>query len=99
MLDRYDVENFQKNDPTLDSKAGVLRRVGNLGNDYWMWIHQPYEGTLRLFDSDFLESLTRTSWWVVPAVWLPIVILFSMFAMSDMYHRWEKILNCMLLLL
>ncbi|EYC11019.1 hypothetical protein Y032_0053g2431 [Ancylostoma ceylanicum] len=92
MMEKYDVENFQKDDPTLDSKRGVLTRVGNLGYNYWMWIHQPYEGTLRLFDSDFLESLTRTSWWVVPAVWLPIVALFSIFAMSDMYSRWGRLL-------
>ncbi|KAL6732664.1 hypothetical protein Aduo_003403 [Ancylostoma duodenale] len=91
MMEKYDVENFQKDDPTLDSKRGVLTRVGNLGYNYWMWIHQPYEGTLRLFDSDFLESLTRTSWWVVPAVWLPIVALFSIFAMSDMYSRWGRL--------
>ncbi|CAJ0596250.1 unnamed protein product [Cylicocyclus nassatus] len=88
MMEKYDVENFQKNDPTLDSKKGVLGRVGHLGHDYWMWIHQPYEGTLRLFDSNLLESLTRTSWWVVPSVWLPIVALFSLFALSDMYSRW-----------
>lgn len=88
MMERYDVENFQKDDPTLHSKSGVLSQVGNLGADYWMWIHQPYEGTLRLFDSDFLESLTRTAWWVVPAVWMPIVALFSVLAMAEMYSRW-----------
>ncbi|VDL84520.1 unnamed protein product [Nippostrongylus brasiliensis] len=89
MMEKYDVENFQKDDPTLHSKQGVLSQVGRLGDNYWMWIHQPFEGTLRLFDSDFLESLTRTAWWVVPAVWLPIVILFSMFAMADMYGQEE----------
>ncbi|KAK6031943.1 cytochrome b5-like Heme/Steroid binding domain protein [Ostertagia ostertagi] len=88
MMEKYDVENFQKDDPTLHSKQGVLSKVGSLGANYWMWIHQPYEGTLRLFDSDFLESLTRTAWWVVPAVWLPIVAIFSLFAMADMYGRW-----------
>uniref|UniRef100_A0A1I7WP51 Cytochrome b5 heme-binding domain-containing protein n=1 Tax=Heterorhabditis bacteriophora TaxID=37862 RepID=A0A1I7WP51_HETBA len=50
----YDVAQFakkhpggEKGDPILDSKRGVLSRVGGLGADYWMWIHQPYEGTLR----------------------------------------------------
>lgn len=88
MLEKYDVKNLQKDDPTLDSKhTGVLSRIGGLGADYWMWIHQPYEGTLRLFDSDLLESLTRTSWWVVPAVWLPVSALFSVLALSDLYSR------------
>uniref|UniRef100_A0A0K0DH34 Fatty acid 2-hydroxylase n=1 Tax=Angiostrongylus cantonensis TaxID=6313 RepID=A0A0K0DH34_ANGCA len=90
MLEKYDVKILQKGDPTLDSKrVGILSRVGSLGPNYWMWIHQPYEGTLRLFDSDFLESLTRTSWWVVPAVWLPVSALFSVFALSDLYSRWS----------
>ncbi|KAK5966475.1 hypothetical protein GCK32_000259, partial [Trichostrongylus colubriformis] len=88
MMKKYDVENFQKDDPTLHSKEGVLSKVGSLGANYWTWIHQPYEGTLRLFNSDFLESLTRTAWWVVPLVWLPIVAIFSLFAMGDMYARW-----------
>ncbi|CAD6184794.1 unnamed protein product [Caenorhabditis auriculariae] len=77
MLKKYDVEQLQKGDPVLDSKRGVLRRVGLLGHDYWNWIHQPYDGTIRLFDSNLLESMTRTYWWTVPLVWVPLVILFS----------------------
>lgn len=42
----------------------------------------------RLFDSDFLESLTRTVWYVVPLVWLPVVALFSFFALSEFYHSY-----------
>jgi 4-hydroxysphinganine ceramide fatty acyl 2-hydroxylase len=26
----------------------------------------------RLFRSDFLEAFSKTAWWVVPAVWLPV---------------------------
>ncbi|CAI4230202.1 unnamed protein product [Auanema sp. JU1783] len=85
MIEKYDVENFQKGDPTLDNSCGVLPKVGKLGSDYWMWIHQPYEGTIRLFDSDFMESLTRTPWWLVPTVWVPLVVLFSYFSLSDFY--------------
>lgn len=33
----------------------------------------------RLFGSDFLESFTRTKWWVVPMIWGPITaFLFTL---------------------
>eukprot|EP01018_Ginkgo_biloba_P030149 Gb_15196 [translate_table: standard] len=49
--------------------------VGHLGDAYQEWVHQPIackEGP-RFFESDFWESLTRTVWWVIPLVWLPVV--------------------------
>ena len=67
---------FQQ-DPLLTAERGILWDVPSLGHDYWAWIHQPYEGTLRLFDSSLLESMTRTAWYVVPLVWLPIVAFFG----------------------
>ncbi|PAV82357.1 hypothetical protein WR25_05234 [Diploscapter pachys] len=90
-----DVEEFMKgqqrilgSDPKLNSKKGVLWKIPELRHEYWTWIHQPYEGTIRLFDSDFLESLTRTVWYIVPLVWLPVVALFSFLAFSKFYHSY-----------
>lgn len=77
MLERYAVDKcFVDNDNLLTGEA-MLMKVGNLADRYWTWIHQPYDGTLRLFESDFLETLTRTSWWMIPAVWMPIVLFFT----------------------
>lgn len=45
-----------QDDPTLDSKHGVLGRVSQLGENYWTWIHQPYEGTLRFFLTSLREE-------------------------------------------
>ncbi|GMR53842.1 hypothetical protein PMAYCL1PPCAC_24037, partial [Pristionchus mayeri] len=73
-------------DPILSSNRGILGQVGSLGKDYWRWIHQPYEGTLRLFDSDVLERCTRTAWWIIPSVWLPVVSLFTLIALSQLYE-------------
>nr|XP_027085734.1 dihydroceramide fatty acyl 2-hydroxylase FAH1-like isoform X1 [Coffea arabica]XP_027085735.1 dihydroceramide fatty acyl 2-hydroxylase FAH1-like isoform X1 [Coffea arabica] len=53
-------------------------RVGHLGESYQEWVHQPIvskEGP-RFFGSDFWEFLTRTEWWVIPLVWLPVVCWF-----------------------
>ncbi|KAF6166182.1 hypothetical protein GIB67_023892 [Kingdonia uniflora] len=55
--------------------AVVVGRVGHLGEGYQEWVHQPIvskEGP-RFFSSDFWEFLTRTEWWVIPLVWLPVV--------------------------
>ncbi|KAI6218084.1 Fatty acid 2-hydroxylase [Aphelenchoides besseyi] len=78
ILERYAVDHRIEKDTLLDDKNPILWKVGNLKSRYWTWIHQPYEGSLRLFDSDFLENLTRTKWWVVPLVWMPLVIFFAL---------------------
>ncbi|RVW30084.1 Dihydroceramide fatty acyl 2-hydroxylase FAH1 [Vitis vinifera] len=57
------------------SLAFVVVIVGHLGEDYQEWVHQPIvskEGP-RFFDSDFWEALTRTKWWAIPLIWLPVV--------------------------
>uniref|UniRef100_A0A914RKQ7 SH3 domain-containing protein n=1 Tax=Parascaris equorum TaxID=6256 RepID=A0A914RKQ7_PAREQ len=77
MLERYAVDKCFQNEDNLLKGDAMLLKVGNLGDKYWTWIHQPYEGSLRLFESDMLEMLTRTSWWVVPVVWMPLVIFFT----------------------
>lgn len=64
--------------------------MGELKEGYWRWIHQPYDGVLRLFESDFLEKLTRTSWWMIPLVWMPLVIYFAISGLHMMYDSYGK---------
>lgn len=52
-------------------------QVGNLGENYDTWVHQPVDRPIRLFESDFFEANTKTSWYMVPIVWLPLVIYLS----------------------
>lgn len=33
----------------------------------------PVDRPLRLFEPDWIESLTKTPWWVVPAFWIPTI--------------------------
>ena len=44
--------------------------------DYLAGIHVPQfmHHSARLFESDFLESLSKTTWWVIPLIWIPIAI-------------------------
>ncbi|KAK3188739.1 hypothetical protein Dsin_028300 [Dipteronia sinensis] len=59
---------------TVDLNKPLVFQVGHLGKAYDDWVHKPIvskEGP-RFFANDFLEFLTRTKWWVIPMVWLPV---------------------------
>ncbi|KAJ4702931.1 Fatty acid 2-hydroxylase [Melia azedarach] len=63
---------------TVDLNKPLVFQVGHLGEAYNEWVHQPIvskEGP-RFFANSFLEFLTRTKWWVIPTIWLPIVCWF-----------------------
>ncbi|XP_010540644.1 PREDICTED: dihydroceramide fatty acyl 2-hydroxylase FAH1-like [Tarenaya hassleriana] len=60
---------------TVDLNKPLVFQVGHLGDAYEEWVHQPIvtkEGP-RFFQNDFCEFLTRTVWWAVPVIWLPVV--------------------------
>lgn len=64
---------------TVDLNGPLVFQVGHLGEEYQEWVHQPIvskEGP-RFFANGVLESLTRTKWWVIPTVWLPVVCCFA----------------------
>lgn len=63
---------------TVDLNKPLVFQVGHLGEAYEEWVHQPIvskEGP-RFFASDFWEFLTRTVWWAIPVIWLPVVCYF-----------------------
>jgi 4-hydroxysphinganine ceramide fatty acyl 2-hydroxylase len=52
--------------------------------EYLAWVHEPYyydsePKSARLFAPDWVEPLSKTVWWVVPAVWLPVVVALCSF--------------------
>ncbi|KAG6554246.1 hypothetical protein Mapa_004162 [Marchantia paleacea] len=59
----------------LDLKKPLVLQVGHLGEDYHDWVHQAIvtKETPFFFGNKFLEFNTRTVWWVVPLIWLPVV--------------------------
>ncbi|KAI5136911.1 Fatty Acid 2-Hydroxylase [Manis pentadactyla] len=83
--------NTQKIDPVLEPKFKVvdwdkdlvdwqkplLWQVGHLGEKYDEWVHQPVIRPIRLFHSDFIESLTKTVWYNVPIIWMPLILYLS----------------------
>ncbi|XP_077568261.1 fatty acid 2-hydroxylase-like [Stigmatopora nigra] len=61
----------------VDWRKPLAWQVGHLGEKYDAWVHQPVDKPIRLFGNPFLEASTKTSWYWVPVVWLPLVFYFS----------------------
>ncbi|XP_051238216.1 fatty acid 2-hydroxylase [Dicentrarchus labrax] len=61
----------------VDWRKPLAWQVGHLREKYDAWVHQPVDRPIRLFGNPFLEASTKTSWYWVPVVWLPIVFYFS----------------------
>ncbi|ESK96363.1 inositolphosphorylceramide-b c-26 hydroxylase [Moniliophthora roreri MCA 2997] len=61
----------------IDLRKPMLRQVweANFSKQYYLrQIHQPRHvpESARMFGPDYLEVFTRTNWYVVPIIWLPI---------------------------
>jgi dihydroceramide fatty acyl 2-hydroxylase len=78
--------------PSPELDAAVLRgeepfsltepcvfRVGNLGADaYWEWVHRPMPGAPRFFRRNWVERCSKTAWWVIPSIWLPVCLILTL---------------------
>lgn len=54
----------------------MLPQVGKLGKRYNEWISVPVDRQLRLFENSMLEALTIIPWYIVPIVWIPVILYF-----------------------
>ncbi|KAI0503486.1 hypothetical protein KFK09_014420 [Dendrobium nobile] len=82
---------------TVDLNKALVFQVGHLGEAYQEWVHQPIvskEGP-RFFKNDFLELLTRTVWWAIPTIWLPVVC----WSLETSFHLGQSLSEIALLVL
>ncbi|KAJ8087261.1 fatty acid alpha-hydroxylase [Marasmius tenuissimus] len=71
-------KDFQKHQ-FIDLRKPLLRQVweANFSKQYYLrQIHQPRHvpEPARMFGPSYLEVFTRTQWYVVPVIWLPIAV-------------------------
>lgn len=66
----------------VDWRKPLAWQVGYLGEKYDTWVHQPVDRPIRLFENDFFEANTKTSWYMVPIVWMPVVIFLSWYCFT-----------------
>ncbi|GAB1600644.1 uncharacterized protein LOC106880340 [Argonauta hians] len=69
----------------VDWKKPMLEQVGQLGDKYFEWVHEPEEHHIRLFHSDFCEFFSMAPWWVVPIIWVPVMCLGMYQAYQNIY--------------
>lgn len=63
-------EKASVSDLHLDQDTPILFQVGNLTpQQYHQWVYSPRLGAPRFFRNNLLESISKTSWWYVPAIW------------------------------
>ncbi|XP_026975087.1 fatty acid 2-hydroxylase [Sagmatias obliquidens] len=61
----------------VDWQKPLLWQVGHLGEKYDEWVHQPVTRPIRLFHSDLVEALSKTVWYSVPIIWVPLMLYLS----------------------
>lgn len=68
--------------PQIDFSKPIIRQVGKLGKHYNSYIHTPQvlDEPARFFEYDFFEFFSRTPWYVVPIVWVPVVVALLKYA-------------------
>ncbi|XP_008284757.1 fatty acid 2-hydroxylase [Stegastes partitus] len=75
----------------VDWTKPLAWQVGHLGEKYDAWVHQPVDRPIRLFGNPFMEASTKTSWYWVPVVWLPIVFYLSWFCYTSLAQGTTRI--------
>ncbi|KAG1653765.1 hypothetical protein FOA52_006495 [Chlamydomonas sp. UWO 241] len=66
----------------VNRTAPVVFQVGRLGAQYGAWVHRPEPGAPRFFASSLAEACSKTPWWVVPLVWLPLFVAVQVYCAS-----------------
>ncbi|XP_065676457.1 fatty acid 2-hydroxylase isoform X2 [Hydra vulgaris] len=74
------------NENLVDWNKGMVFQVHKLGHNYLKWVHSPVNKKLKLFDSEFVEFFSKTPWYVIPLVWIPIIIIVSMLSINEMHE-------------
>ena len=57
---------------------------------YLEHIHIPRQITYsaRFFETDFCEALTKTYWWMTPAIWWPVAAIMFYFSTVALFDKW-----------
>jgi len=76
----------------LDWNQGMVAQVHKLGDDYKKWVHSPVNKQLRLFNSDFIEFFSKTPWYMVPIIWLPVILYCFVVASHEIHETYTPLL-------
>ncbi|KAG8437309.1 hypothetical protein GDO86_008133 [Hymenochirus boettgeri] len=83
-LSGFHFKTFSPKTDLVDWEKPLLWQVGHLREKYDEWVHQPVDQPIRLFHSDFVESCSKTAWYIVLAVWAPVVFYLSWYCLTEL---------------
>lgn len=81
-------EEFSMNgwkEEMVDWNYGMVFQVHKFGADYMKWVNSPVNRKLRLFNSDFVEFFSKTPWYAIPIIWLPITMILAYLSLNKLY--------------
>jgi cytochrome b involved in lipid metabolism len=72
----------------IDYDKPLLQQVPGLKDKYFEWTHIPEpsrkDGTQqRFFEADWMEALSVTAWFVVPLIWVPVIVYCIYFGITE----------------
>lgn len=71
------------NNEEIDINKAMVWQIGKLGKNYQAWIHSPIDHDLRFFESDWIESLTKCQWYIIPIYWTPLLFAFLYYSITN----------------
>ncbi|XP_055630429.1 uncharacterized protein LOC129771111 [Toxorhynchites rutilus septentrionalis] len=74
----------------VDWSKPMLVQIPTLGKHYVEWVNKPVDRELRLFGPVWLENLTKTPWWVVPAFWVPSIVYIIHLGVRELVSKHSK---------
>lgn len=73
-------------DDKIDFSRPLVAQVGALGPAYDEWTHAALPGVPRLFGPEWMEFFSRTPWYLIPMIWIPISIMCMMHSVQTFQH-------------
>lgn len=61
----------------VDWDRGMVMQVYKFGHDYNKWVHTPVMKKMKMFDNPLIEFCSNTRWYIIPALWIPVMCLFG----------------------
>ncbi|KAM8946015.1 fatty acid 2-hydroxylase [Pelodytes ibericus] len=77
-------KTFNTETDLVDWEKPLLWQVGHLREKYDEWVHQPVNRPIRLFHSDFVEWCSKTAWYIVLAVWVPVLVYLTWYCVTEL---------------
>ena len=71
----------------VDWDRGMVLQVHKFGHEYIKWVHSPVNRKIKMFDNNFVEFFSNTWWYIIPVVWLPVVVISAVIGYHELASK------------